>query len=146
MSLVSLERGSANPAEFLIAAPALGAEFSLTVPAGLRYRLETLFLTFTTSATVANRILKIDIKDPTNLVWEGGQPTALVASTTYRFGGARLGPAVQSAGGGVPLQFFLPDLWIPPGFVITSNTGNIDVAGDQYSAVRLMITVSSDQD
>lgn len=146
MSLISLERGSGNPFEVDVANPAAGVEWSLTVPVGQRYRLETLFFLFQTSAVVANRIAKIDIKNASGgIVWEGGNQSALAASGVYRVSGLRLGPYAQASGGGVPIQVPLPDLWLPPGFVVTTNTGAIDV-GDQYSVIRLMVTPSSDAD
>lgn len=133
---------SASLQEFTIAQPAAGAEFSFTVPTGLAYRFETMFVQFNTSATVANRFVKIDITDGTNIVWEGGGQAAVVASSGYRIGFQRLGGQAAASGAGVPNIAALPDIWLPAGYVLKSLTSAIDPA-DQYLAVRGIVAVSS---
>src|SRR5439155_24716134 len=51
------------------ATPAAGAEINETVPNGARWELIAFYFQFVTSATVANRIVRFDIDDGTNLLF-----------------------------------------------------------------------------
>lgn len=139
VSIRKLNEGAAYQA-FTVAQPAAGAEWSFTVPAGASYRFETLFFTIVTSAVVANRILRLQITDGTNVVYEGSANASLTASATYRFGLARSAPDLVAIG--FTTGLFLPDIWLPAGYVLQTSTPNKDV-GDQYSAVRGIVSVSS---
>lgn len=141
MSLSKLEHGDGFAA-FTVAQPAAGADWSFTVPTGLCYKFETLFFTLTTSAVVANRVLRLQITDGTNIVWEGGSISSYVASGVYRFGIARMSPQATAAANGQIQLIYLPEIWIPAGYVLQTSTVAKDVA-DQYSAVRGIVRVSS---
>lgn len=127
---------------FTVAQPAAGAEWTFTVPTALNYRLEVIFFTLTTSATVANRGPRVQFKDGSgNVIWETSI-AGLAASGTYRFGYARLGPDSINTGSGNTSALTLPDVWLPGGYVIATNTANKD-SGDQFSAVNGIVSVAT---
>lgn len=143
MSLLDLEHSSVLQAVQISGQPAAGAEWTaLTVPVGESYKLESIFCTFTTSAVVSNRQPRVQITDGANVIYESCGGTNYVASGTYRLSWGRLVPVATTAGSSTTSQFTLPDLWLPPGYTIASNTFGKDVA-DQYSVVRGIIRVST---
>jgi len=117
------------------AAPAAGADWSYTPPAGLRQRVQSIQCTLVTSATVANRVVVVRITQGGNVVYQAASPTAQTASTTVSYVFAP-GLPPQTATGGVVV---IP---LPANLVITSST-TISVttqglaAGDQWSALNI---------
>jgi hypothetical protein len=64
------------------AAPAAGADFVITVPAGARWRVSSLRTTLTTAVAAANRIPHIVIDDGANILFEAAALEAQAASLT----------------------------------------------------------------
>lgn len=143
MAIYELERNAAQQ-ELTVAQPAAGVEWTVTVPVGELWKLRSLFYTFVTSAAVANRIPRIDILDASaNLVFEAGNAISYTASSTWRIAAAVNGSIQGLAANTAIVQLFtLPDVWLPAGYSIKSNTALMDVA-DRYSAVNGLIYVAS---
>lgn len=65
--------------------PAPGAEWIITVPAGMRFRVVSVSAALTTSAVVANRSPNLVIDDGVNILAEIPSTNAQAASTTARY-------------------------------------------------------------
>ena len=120
--------------------PAVGAEWTFTVPVGQLLELLSLHWVLATSATVANRVSGFEIVDGAGNVigiWRGGAVQAASLTENYSIGtidgqsdpngnfGAIIIPAPQG-------------LYLPAGFTIRSLTAALQ-AGDQYSAIWMSV-------
>lgn len=117
------------------AAPAAGAEWTYTVPAGQSLSVETLQFSLTTSATVANRTVQVIIDDGANELWRWVSPNVQAASATVEYVGAQSSVEYGAVRNNVQ-AFELPSIVLGPGYRIRTLTVNIQV-GDQYTAQRL---------
>jgi hypothetical protein len=121
-----------------VANPAAGADWTYTLPTGYYYRLLAGSMTFTTSATVANRLVMPEIRDAGGAVlWRGMSQGAIAASSSGRHSWTQVGVphAIQATGSAQTVA--LPDFWIPGGYVLRPLTLAIDAA-DQYSTIELL--------
>jgi hypothetical protein len=116
--------------------PAAGADWIYTVPSGYFRRLISGTAILTTSSNAANRLLGFEITDGTNNLAQGWNGTALTASLTIQVGyfvgtggGVSIAGSVSSVGG-------IPNVWLPPGYTLESDTVALNVT-DQYSAIFL---------
>lgn len=121
--------------------PAAGADWSVSVPGGRQWRVQSLRALLTTSAAVATRTPRLSYSDGTTIWWEGGDPAGYAASLVGRLCFIPLGSINNTGGQGVPTQDPLPDLWLVPGTVISVTTGGLDV-GDQWSGIALFVEES----
>lgn len=117
--------------------PAAGAEISVTVPTGARWRLVGLLATLVTDATVANRTVNLVIDDGANAVFRAAAQTAQTASLTviYSFGASL--PS-QATAGGVSINPLAEALPLAAGYRIRTVTTNI-AGGDNWGAPQLLI-------
>ena len=129
--------------------PAAGAEISVVVTAAKRWRLQSAFWQFVTSATVVNRIVEIKLTDPAGrLCWLSastrfGSTTADVnthaASLTGFYSSAPGAPnAAANETGYLMFSNFLPGWELAPGSTLFTFTRQIQV-GDQYSNISLLV-------
>ena len=123
------------------AAPAAGADWSLTVPGGFRWRLVSLVGRLVTSATVANRYPTLTLSDGTTVFARVPAITAAVASGTsfywWAIGGGSYVPSTLTT----PQSLWLPDMWLESGYVVNANTSALD-ATDQWSQVAAYVVES----
>lgn len=122
-------------------APAAGAEFVYTVPAGQSLSVESLQFSLTTSATVANRTVQVIIDDGANELWRWVSPTNQAASTTVEYVGAQSSVEYGAIRNNVQ-AFELPNIILGAGYRVRTITVNIQAA-DQYTAQRLAELVST---
>jgi hypothetical protein len=121
-----------------LASPGVGVDWAVTVPGGVRWNVQSLLATLTTSAVVANRLALLRISDGSTIHTRLPANAAVVASSTNYFswviGGQEYAPASMVTYQTLPF----PNYWLPSGWVISSSTVAIDV-GDQWSGLVLYV-------
>ena len=126
-----------------VAAPAAGANWSVTVTANDEWNLRSAICTLTTSATVATRSLVLQVLDrASDVVMELPVGGTLAASSASDFCWVSLAGSTttgNNAAGQVGYGV-LPDGWFPPGWSVRVSTNNLQT-GDQYSAIYLVYRV-----
>lgn len=123
--------GVAKP--FIFPAPLPGVEVDIVLPGGAFYRVINWYQLFTTSVAVANRTPRFRITDATTRLWSLGIPANVAASTAVEINLASNLPLSASLSIALTGTLPFPDVVIPGGFHLLTNTLNIDV-GDQYGA------------
>lgn len=120
------------------AAPIAGAEFTAQVPGGTVWELLSVFGILTTSATVANRMPALIVRDADGVQLERiSASTNEAASTTVSWWwGVGLGAENTSNGISTPLP--TPPIPMQAGWTLTSSTANLD-ATDAWSKVVLIV-------
>lgn len=116
--------------------PAAGAEISETVPDRLRWLIRGVYFTFTTSATVANRLVHLIIDDGTNIIAKICVVVAHAADTAKDYSFANYGSTQIN-----PVDcFYLPIPLLPlvAGYRIRTSTDLIE-GDDDFSAPQLLI-------
>lgn len=118
--------------------PAPGAEFVWTLPGGSFWRILSARIPFTASAVVANRLVRFQFSDGTDIFHKVGIPAPVTASLAVEF---TLLPLVTlsttfslGATGVIPI----PDAVLPGGFVLSTLTAGSD-AGDQWGQGVLLV-------
>ena len=118
--------------------PAAGAEWSVTVPGGVQWRINLAVGELQTSAVAGGRIVGLEVAEP------GSTPVVyyfqftMGASAAWVFQWVIGSPAYPTATNvDHPLMGIGP-YWIPGGSTVASSTRNAD-AGDQWSNVRLVV-------
>ena len=121
-----------------VANPAAGADWSITVPAGAQWLLQSVNAQLVTSATAGTRIPSLVITDnAAHVVFTGVASLSQAASLTYTYSWSP--GAVASPAGSTSVSGPLPALLrLQPGWVIKTVTQGIQ-AGDQWSAISLAI-------
>ncbi len=121
-----------------VPAPAAGAGWSYVVDGRFYERLLSVRFTFTASAVVATRDVRMSLHDangtPVTAILAGATVTASaseVVNLTVNTGLATNSPDGYKYGP-------LPDLMIPPGWSWTAETDSI-AAGDQFSGIVLLV-------
>jgi len=117
--------------------PAAGAEISETVPAGARWRLQSLRAAFVTDATAANREVAIVFDDGTNTYAEAHSGVNQAASLTRQYTAA-VGGVRGAAATGTGILLAIPSVILPAGHRIRTSTTNLQ-AGDNWGAPRLLV-------
>lgn len=114
-SASTLPFGSCTPTS--VAVNTTGAAYTLTVPAGHVYRVESFFVTLTTSGTAANRFLRARYDDGTNVLGESYSTLngAQAASVAYAYTGL-LGAPTQSNNQQSQWMVGLPDVALPAAY------------------------------
>lgn len=116
------------------AAPAAGAELTVTVPGDRAWRILTGVFTYTASATVANRNPHLALLDGDgNPLGEFNSGTAQTAGQIVTY---TVAAAYTWSGAGTNIS--IPDLVIYPGFKFGFHSDTMQ-AGDQISGVRLLV-------
>ena len=124
-----------------IANPAAGADWSISVPAGMQWRLRSVRAQLVSSATVANRAVNLSLKDDAgNVIALLPAPAVQAASLTNSYTFAQGASALSvgtSQSAAAPKDMVLGD-----SYTIASSTGAIQ-AGDQWSLIWLQVEESS---
>ena len=109
--------------------PAAGANFSVTVPTGARWRLQTVDVSMVTSGTAANREMVLVIDDGTTTLARVPQGTAQIASLTrsYSYYESASRNTIAQAGN---FDAALPPIVLLAGSRIMSAVTNIEVDDD----------------
>lgn len=123
-------------------APAVGADWTVTVPAGFTWRLVSVIADLTTSAAVANRDPHFTVSDGTT-VFEIVPPSAMQAASLTRHYIWFPGADAIAIGAGICQA--IPELVLPAGFVVASNTVALDV-GDQWTKPVLHVIETTVRD
>jgi hypothetical protein len=134
MDPISAERAWRRVRRVTVSAnPAANVEASLTVPAGVLWRLMSVQASLVTDATVANRAARLTLTVD-NVVVADIPPVAVqAASLTGRY----LWWAKDSAYAvGQAQAIPIPDVVMPPGAIIATVTDN-RAAGDDWSALTV---------
>ena len=120
------------------AAPSAGADWSLTVPGGVRWRVRSIVAKLTTAVAVANRVPALLLSDGTSVFMASAATYNQAASKTlnYAWYPDAQSPPAATAGAWLGLPF--PDVWLETGYVIASSTANMQAA-DQWSAIALAV-------
>lgn len=116
--------------------PAAGAEVTYTVGSGQALLLKGIRFALVTDATVANRVVALQIKDDAGVVvFETSAAINQAASLTYTYTfAAGLGYRDTAISTGLTLGVGIPDdLLLPAGWTIVTSTTLIK-AGDNYGA------------
>jgi hypothetical protein len=127
-----------------ITTPAAGANWSITVPAGASWTLTSVRATLATSATVANRIPDLQIKDASgNIVMDAlaGVAQTATLTDTWSWSSGGVTSTVLGASNSVALPW---SFRLNPGWVVQQVTAGLQAA-DQWSAIALSVmeTVSA---
>lgn len=136
--IIQSTEGPGNALTITVANPAAGADWTQAVPVGARWRLVSWAATLTTSATVANRLVRAQITDAGNIPYSWGAPTQAVPAST-----AAIVSALQSTTPPVATETSVACVvpsnpYLFAGDKIGTNTLNIQ-AGDQWSNIRIKI-------
>ena len=117
--------------------PAVGTQFSYTLPTGWRYRIIDIVFALQTSATVANRRMMCGFTVSGNDHFYMYSQIDQVASLTRQYRGAI--QKAQSAAIGTSIGFEIPqDLWITGGDVFFTNVQNLQ-AGDELMTLEILV-------
>lgn len=117
-------------------APAAGADWTLTVPAGKVWRIRTIEADLVTSATVADRSVALSVSDGSTTFVRAAPAAVQAASLTRHYCWWANASALAF---GSSISQPIPELVVPAGYVIAVATDNID-AGDQWAAPVLYVT------
>lgn len=123
-------------ADVAVATPAAGHDWAYVVPGGYWQRIRCGHCTFAASAQASNRYMGIIILSSIGVIWETQGTTPVTAGNTVGVDasiGGTVGVTVQN---NVNIQFSLPDIWWPPGYVIETNTTGIQT-NDAYTKIHL---------
>jgi len=118
--------------------PAAGAEFTITPVNAAGWLVRTLRVRFVADANVANRQLRLNFTNGTN-IWgtvNGGNVAAAGATlVSHAHPGQNFATAATGKG---PIDWPVDGVWLPQGHSIVSDTENIQ-AGDQYSQIVISV-------
>lgn len=117
--------------------PAANTEIVETVPAGARWRLQSIRFALTTDATAANREVAITFDDGTTVYAEAHSGANQAASLTRQYTAARVGVR-GAAATGTGILIAIPDLVLPAGHRISTATTNRQ-ATDDFGAPQLLV-------
>lgn len=118
--------------------PAAGTDWTVTVPAGVQWFVTAGVAQLTTSATVDNRQVALEVTVNGSTVWYARNGTTHAASTifVYNFSSTVANVPLSGTETGVLVSF--PPGYLSPGTVIGTST-NLLQAGDQWSGIVLWI-------
>lgn len=119
-----------------VANPAAGADWSLVVPANLRWSILGVQATLVTNATVANRAPSLQIQDPVGHGYDVTAPGAQAASQTIIWNWTPGGPEKTIVGVDASATLGVPTK-VGPAWVIRTVTSLLQ-AGDQWSTISLV--------
>ena len=135
---VDLRTGGGKLQTVTVANPAVGADWTATVPNGEIWLLHSVRFTFLTSAIVQDRLVMLSITPVTTETIRIFSPAFQTADAEYNFSIAEFGyaPAFN-----FDTYYMLPmpsNIIVGPGGTISSVTDTID-AGDAYTTIRISI-------
>lgn len=118
--------------------PAAGAEFSETVPTGVRWELLSFKVTLTTSAAVSNRRVYLTIDDGATRWYAASANLVQAASQGWDYIYAPAEASNQDTTRGVIMVPIGAGLKLLSGYRLRSNSAPFDAA-DQYSALEYLV-------
>jgi len=116
--------------------PAAGDEISITVPARRRWKIHSIHFTLNTDATVADRIIVLQVTDGTNLFFELADPTAQIASSSIFRCFSHFGAPPST--GHYRTALSIPPLPLAAEYQIKTSTSFIQ-DGDNYTTPQLLV-------
>lgn len=119
----------------LVPAPAAGADWTLTVPAGHLFRLRSILATLTTSAAVANRVARLQFGNGDATFLDLPPAAVQAASLGIRYAWV---PGPQAIVVGTGALQFMPAMDLDTAWTVGTKTDLIDVA-DQWSAISALV-------
>jgi hypothetical protein len=134
-STTSVTVSTYTPVSLAGTAPAAGAEFVYTIPAGKALHVTSVYVTFVASAVVGGRQNQLIIDDGTNILAICPNPVNVTANQSVAITWGSGLPTNSAVLLGL-ISILLQDQDLAPGWRIRSFTRNIDV-GDQYGAPRI---------
>lgn len=120
-----------------IAAPAAGAEFSVTPQNCAGWLIRHIKYLLTTSAVAGNRVPMLTVDDGTNIYARFVPAAAQAASLAVTYGANPGNSRGSATGTGTAVDWPTDGLWLPQGHVLRSATDARD-GGDQFSAIALV--------
>lgn len=119
-----------------VANPAAGAQWSFTVPQGVRYELKSVRADFIANATVLNRVPALRFTD------SGGNNFSIISwpavVTASQIPTLTAGPGLTGVSNAVVQTVALHNnLLLGPGYVIDTNS-TVMAAGDQWQNIRIL--------
>ena len=112
------------------------ATFDFTVPVGQQWRLGALSVAWTSSATVGERLLSVQILDGAAAVVFKTVNAVVHAESLLRFYGYGVGVALGAAFVGGALDLPLPPMALEPGWEVrVADDADIDAVGDSFRAI-----------
>lgn len=118
-------------------APAPGQGLVITPSPAQRVRLDSIMFTLTTAVAIANRLVWLQILDPTGIpVFGAGSPTAVAASSAqdFIFSPAYGQPTAAQGPVNAATSLVLPERWLPPNYSVHIGAVALQAA-DQFSIV-----------
>ena len=118
-----------------------GAEFTISVPAGVKWKILSIVGVLTTDATATDRNVLMTIATPASVIWfvQNDVPVDQNASLLRVYLWYADFPANQVAfDNGGRLSVWLPPFFIPEGSTIATLTTNLQ-AGDAYTSFSLTV-------
>lgn len=127
-------------------APAVGADWTLTVPGGAAWRALLAFTTFTASAAVANRQVAVQVLDgDLNIYFQTRINSNITAGQSQAFQLSAGGATGLPNDVGQEFVVIIPDLVLDAGWTIRAHTFNLQ-AGDQWAAFPFLLEELFDED
>ena len=118
--------------------PAAGSDFSQTVPAGRVWNIHAMSFFFTTSATVANRRVHIEFAIAGGPSLDIYSADDQAASLSLKYTVAGFTGAHPQSNDNDHIIMLPPNIWLPDGSTIITDTLNIQV-GDDYTAPLFLV-------
>ena len=121
----------------MVSTPAAGVEISVTVPAGVKWRIQDVAFLFTTDATAVDRTPTVRITATSLfLITKATILHGASSARVYIYNWTSINEAAIDVAG---ITFTnLTDVWVPEGSVIATNTVNLQ-AGDAFTAPTLIV-------
>lgn len=128
-------QGFGHPRVIPIAQPAVGAEFTHTVPTGAVYEWVGLYAELDSNATSTSRRLQLVLNDGTNDYWFSASQSFSNANSTHTQAFYNSGQIIGGVINIAPHQIAMPSkLFLPEGHIVKSVTTGIQ-SGDQIKNV-----------
>jgi hypothetical protein len=127
--ILSPVEGPGNILTVTLGNPGAGADWSFALPTNTRWRLQSFRATLTTSAAVANRLVRVHVDGTTGGLWNGPAMVAQTASQVITYSGGALTPIV----GIDPTIIMLP---LPPNLIINGASVAVQSFGSNTTAIQ----------
>jgi hypothetical protein len=118
--------------------PGAGVDWTLTVPAGVRWQLQSAFAILTTAVAVANRLPHLIIDDGANTIFIAAPIVNETASLAWNNSWGAGAGSIGSVGPNDAQQAIPNDLYLLAGWRVRAVTTNIQAA-DQWSAISIAV-------
>lgn len=139
MAVFSLNTNTQELASNTVTQPSAGAQFSITVPAGEVWMLNSVAATLTTSATAGSRLVGWNIKDAAgNIVYQFKLPTQTFGTNKTVLFGVAIGGLSQSVTDQVSMSA-LPNMPMGTGWSFNTAPSAFQ-ADDQWSSIGYSYT------